>query len=127
MDHKLMTQLAEGAVVADPGKFEVMYRVPGKGGWKVKSFKNQKAAQAWAEKQDSDVEMQWPSGMQADESAPVRGDPTWLRLVEDLTQLYKSKKLILSDAEEHALIVTITALSANWAGARPPGWKPVKS
>lgn len=69
MNIELLTQLAEGAVVADPSKYEIMYRKDRLANWKVKGFKNQKAAQAWAEKQEPEVEMRWPSGMQAEESA----------------------------------------------------------
>lgn len=52
--------------------FQISVAYPeNKGGWINKVFKNQKAAQAWAKKQDSDVKIEWPSGMQAEESKDV--------------------------------------------------------
>jgi hypothetical protein len=48
------------------GDYEIRYRIPGKGGWKTKSFKDEKAAKKWVEKQQEgdapDIEVRWPKG-----------------------------------------------------------------
>jgi hypothetical protein len=60
------------------GDYEIQYRIPGKGGWKSKKFKDEKVAKAWvAMQKDSedteggrrtptkgdvpDMEVKWPS------------------------------------------------------------------
>ena len=69
------------------GPYEIMYRIPGKGGFKAKAFKDNEAAVKWLEKfrekQGDDVDVRWPAktakfergvSMTVDEVAEVVGD-----------------------------------------------------
>ncbi len=77
------------------GPYEIMYRVPGKGGFKTKGFKDESSAQKWVEKfiekEGGDVEIRWPSktakfpagkSMTVDEVADVVG-PEFKEMNED--------------------------------------------
>jgi hypothetical protein len=77
------------------GPYEIMYRIPGKGGFKAKAFKDNEAAVKWLEKfrekEGDDVDVRWPAktakfkrdvSMTLDEVADVVG-PEFKEMNED--------------------------------------------
>lgn len=66
MDRQAMAHRVVARYLAAAGDYEIQYHIRGKGGWKSKTFKDEKAAQKWVEKQQEgdapDIEVRWPKG-----------------------------------------------------------------